>query len=243
MRFPQSPAPRYVYRACPASNFLFPTLTAPPPNRTILPARRRILPICLVRQNLVIRNRIRPRPPHLPKKQPLKPRLPLQHALLLVVHVKQVQFPRPSRKALAPTLEQPPHHRSSKRIEQERHAWPLRPPELRRIPANDTHRRQRPSRCPPRRRILPRNPRQRRMQLHPHHRLERHLRRQQHRPPHPRPQIHKRKLVDRRHRPAPPPAHHHRLKHRRRNPVVSRVVPVMPVPALQVPPGNQPAGP
>src|SRR5208337_2295060 len=40
----------------------------------------------------------------------------------------------------------------------------------------------------------------------------------------------------------PPPAHHQLLQHRRRNRVVSRVMPVIPVPALEVPPGNQPAG-
>ena len=81
------------------------------------------------------------------------------------------------------------------------------------------------------------------MQLHPHHRLETELRGQQHRPPHPRSHIHKRGLLHRPRRPRPPPSPHQRLKHRGRNPVVSRVMSVVPMPALQMSPRNQPARP
>jgi len=80
------------------------------------------------------------------------------------------------------------------------------------------------------------------MQLHTHDSLESKLRSQQHRASHPRTQIYKRRLPHRRCWPALAPTPHQRLQHRRRHPVVSRCVPVMPVPALQVPARNQSAG-
>ena len=68
-------------------------------------------------------------------------------------------------------------------------------------------------------------------------------RRQQHRPPHPRAHIDKAEFLNRPARPAPPPTAQQRLEDRRRNAIVSRRMAVMRVPALQVPSGNQPAGP
>jgi hypothetical protein len=145
---------------------LFAALPTPPPNRAVLPIRHSIFPFRLVSQNLMVGSRIRTRPPHLSLKQPSEPRLPLEHALMLVVHIENVQLsllPWPPRKARRQRLQQPPQHRGAKRIEQERHARPIRQPELHRIPANHPYRRPRPSRRPPNRRILSRNPSQRGM--------------------------------------------------------------------------------
>jgi len=86
----------------------------PSPDRAILIIGRRIFPVRLVGEYLVIGNGIAPRPPHLPQKQPRKASCLLQHTLLLVVHIQQVQVSRASGKDLAPARQQAPQDRAPK---------------------------------------------------------------------------------------------------------------------------------
>lgn len=137
-------------------------------------------------------------------------------------------------------LQQRLHHCLAKRIEEISHARISRKSKLRHIPADHSDRTPRPPALLPDFDILLRLRRQLRMQLHPNHLTKGHLRSQQHRPAHPAPQVNKAVVHRMRLQRQPPPARAKLRQHRRRNPVIRRRMPVMPMPSLEIPPMHQP---
>ena len=95
-----------------------------------------------------------------PEKRRREPRLAVQNALLLVVHVEDVELPRPLGEAFAPGRQQATQDRRAKWVEQERYARPGRKLEGDGIAAEHMDRRPHPPRCPPQRRVPACNARQ-----------------------------------------------------------------------------------
>ena len=162
---------------------------------------RLILAIRLIRHDSMICNRVRARTLQLSEIETHKPSLAFEHMFLLVIYIQKIHKPRPISKGACNPRKKPPHHRSPKRIEQKHQAWPLRELELDSVPACHSHLHRRAPCRPPLRGISPREARERRIQLYPLNPLERQFRCQQHSPTHTRPNVDKRKLLNRRTRP------------------------------------------
>jgi hypothetical protein len=213
----------------------------PTPNRAFLIIGRSIFPIRLVGHYPVICNSIRLRTSLPAKKKPREPSLPLEHMLLFMVHIEQVEPSLSMCKHNRNAIQQPSHHRSAKGIEQEHHAGPAGKGRVDGIAADDPHRRPRPSRRLPDFKVVLRHLRQQRVQFDPDHPPERQLCCQQHGAPHARACVNKRKPFHRgrRIRSLPPP--YKRSKHRRRNPEICRRMPVVRMTRFEKTPRNQPA--
>ena len=195
-----------------------------------------------MRENGAIGHGIGVRAADLAAKEPFKSGLTGEHVLLLVIDIQNIQLPGAVGKFLFPHVQQPPQHGRAKGIEEKNQAGTRRKREIGGIAAMHTQGHAGAAGGSPQRKISARNPCQCGVQFDSDDGAKGILGGQQQSAAHACAEIDKRVRIDRRDGPALPPAHQNSLKDRRRNRVVSRYMPVVPVPGVEMAAGDQPTG-
>ncbi len=175
-------------------------------------------------------------------KESFQTRFAPQHTLLLVVDIQNIQLARMFGKSSAPISKHTFQNGPSKWVEEKGNARTRWQSKFCRVAADYAHGSNRSPCSAPRRNVPAPNAGKCGVDLNSNHCAEPILGSEQDGASHPGSHINKRILVQRSQRSAPAPLHNHGLEDRRRNTVIGRNVPVVPMACPKIPASNKTAG-